>query len=466
MSRLSRRSFLTASAALIAAPALRIEPATAADVDVAVVGAGAAGIAAARRIIAAGRSVHLIEASKRVGGRCVTDTGTFGVPFDLGAHWMHNPAANPLARLAPKGLDIYRAPRGLSMRVGSREARDSELENFLAGLVRARSALTEAGRGRADRPAANTLPRDLGAARAAIEFVAGPLACGKDLSDVSAIDLGRAAERDDDAFCRQGYGALLAKLAAGLPVQFANPVDAIAWKRGPEVSSRRGSLSARAVILTVSTNVLASGHIEFFPALPQRLRSAAEKLSLGSYDHIALDMPGNPLGLLKDDFVFEEAQGKRTAALLANVSGTSLHLVEVAGSFGRGLSAQGEGAMIEFAREWLGSIFGVSVKGKIKRARATRWDHEPFVLGAMSAAAIGGTPARRTLMEPLEDRVWLAGEAVHETRWGTVEGAWESGERAADAVLRHFGALKQDGAKKKPVRGSRKPRRRRHRRER
>jgi monoamine oxidase len=212
--------------------------------------------------------------------------------------------------------------------------------------------------------------------------------------------------------------------------------------------------------------VLASDKIEVFPPLPRYLRAAAEKLSLGSYDHIALDMPGNPLGLLKDDFVFEEAQGKRTAALLANVSGTSLHLVEVAGSFGRGLSAQGEGAMIEFAREWLGSIFGVSVKGKIKRARATRWDHEPFVLGAMSAAAIGGTPARRTLMEPLEDRVWLAGEAVHETRWGTVEGAWESGERAADAVLRHFGALKQDGAKKKPVRGSRKPRRRRHRRER
>src|SRR5690348_16371608 len=182
MSRLSRRSFLTASAALIAAPALRIEHATAADVDVAVVGAGAAGIAATRRILAAGRSVRLIEANKRIGGRCVTDTTTFGVPFDLGAHWIHNPVANPLARLAPKSLHTYRAPRGLSMRVGPREARDAELENFLASLVRARSAFGEATHGRVDMPAVNALPRDLGAARDAIEFVAGPLVCGKDLS--------------------------------------------------------------------------------------------------------------------------------------------------------------------------------------------------------------------------------------------------------------------------------------------
>jgi len=455
MSRLSRRSFLAASAALIAAPALRVDSAGAADVDVAVIGAGAAGIAAARRIVAARRSVQLIEASNRIGGRCVTDTATFGVPFDLGAHWIRNPNGNPLARLAPKGFDVYRAPRGLSMRIGQRDARDAELENFLASLVRTRRAIDDAGHGRVDMPAAKALPRDLGAAQGAIEFVAGPLACGKDLSDVSVNDLGRAVERDDDAFCRQGYGALLAKLAARLPVELADPVDAIAWRRGPAVSSRRGSLVARAVILTVSTNVLASGKIEFFPPLPLRVRAAAEKLSLGSYDHIALDMPGNPLGLLQDDFVFEQAQGKRTAALLANVSGTGLHLVEVAGSFGRDLSAKGERAMIAFAQEWLGSLFGASVKRKIKRARATRWNHEPFVLGAMSAAAVGGVPARQALMEPLGDRVWFAGEAVHETKWGTVEGAWESGERAANAVLRYLGGLKPESTKKKPARNSR-----------
>jgi monoamine oxidase len=457
MSKFSRRSFLAASAALIAAPALRIDRAAAADVDVAIVGAGAAGIAAARRVAAAGRSFRLIEADKRIGGRCVTDTATFGAPFDLGGHWIGNPESNPLARLTPSGFDVYPAPRGLSMRVGPRDARVGELESFLAGLVRTRHAFDEAARARADVAAAQALPRDLGAAQETIAFVTGPLACGKDLSEVSVFDLAHAIGRDEAAFCRQGYGAMLAKLAAGLPVQLANPVDAIAWTRGAAVNSKRGTLIARAAILTVSTNMLVSDAIDFFPPLPQRQRRAVERLALGSYDHIALEIPGNPLRLMKDEFVFEQAQGKRTAALLANVSGGSLHLVEVAGAFGRELAAQGEPAMIDFARDWLGALFGSGVKDKIKRAHATRWDAQPFVRGAMSAAAVGGADARKVLMEPLGGRVWFAGEAVHETKWGTVDGAWESGERAADAVLRHLGGAKED-EKKKPERRRRKRR--------
>lgn len=458
MSKLSRRSFI---AGLLAAPALRLEGAGAADVDVVVVGAGAAGIAAARRLAAAKRSVRLIEAGSRIGGRCATDTARFGVPFDRGAHWIHNPDRNPLVKLAPDGLDVYPAPRGLSMRVGPRDARDGELENFLAGLVRARRAFGEAVRAKTDVPASRALPPDLGTARHTVEFVAGPLARGKDLGELSAVDLGRAAVRDGDAFCRQGYGTLLARLGAGLPVTLENPVGAVAWTRGPGVDSKRGTLIGRAVILTVSTNVLTSDRFEFFPPLPKRQRDAAEKLALGSYDHIALDLPGNPLGLLKDDMMFELARGKRTAALLANVSGTGLHMVEVAGSFGRELSAQGEPAMIDFAREWLASLFGSSVKSAIKRAQATRWNENPLALGAMSAAAPGAADARKVLMEPLGGRVWFAGEAVHETKWGTVEGAWESGERAAEAVLRHLGGAKGDDDKPAP-----RSRRRRHRRRR
>ena len=122
---------------------------------------------------------------------------------------------------------------------------------------------------------------------------------------------------------------------------------------------------------------------------PKRQLDAAAKLALGSYDHIALDMPGNPLGLQRDDLVFEQATGTRTAALLANVSGTSLHLVEVAGSFGRELSAKGEAAMVDFAGDWLATLFGSDVKRAIKRSHATRWNEEPWVLGAMSAAAPG-----------------------------------------------------------------------------
>src|SRR5262245_53405429 len=95
----SRRSFLAGSVAVAAAPALGAVPASG-SVDVVIVGAGAAGIAAARRVAAAGRRFALIEASDRMGGRCVTDTRTFGVPFDRGAHWIHMPDINPVAKLA------------------------------------------------------------------------------------------------------------------------------------------------------------------------------------------------------------------------------------------------------------------------------------------------------------------------------------------------------------------------------
>jgi hypothetical protein len=200
--------------------------------------------------------------------------------------------------------------------------------------------------------------------------------------------------------------------------------------------------------VTVSANVLTSEKIEFIPALPKRHLDAAARLSLGSYDHIALDLRGNTLGLQADDLVFEQASGPRTAALLANVSGSGLHMVEVAGGFGRELSGQGDAAMIDFAREWLASLFGASVKDGIARAHATRWNHEPWVQGAMSAAAPGAGDARKILMEPVGERIWFAGEAAHETRWGTVDGAWESGVRAAEAALRMMGSDEDKSARR------------------
>jgi hypothetical protein len=166
-------------------------------------------------------------------------------------------------------------------------------------------------------------------------------------------------------------------------------------------------------------------------------------LSLGSYDRVVLELPGNPLGLDRDDLVFEKSDGVRTAAMLANVSGSSLVMVDVAGKFGRDLAAQGTEAMKAFALDWLAGLYGTDLHKAVKRTAATQWNNEPWVLGAFSAAAPGGQPARRTLMEPVRDRLWFAGEAVHETLWGTVGGAWESGEHAADTALKRLGFVAQ-----------------------
>jgi monoamine oxidase len=450
MSRISRRSFLAASAAFVTntqdivfAPAFAAVPASG-DVDVLIVGAGAAGIAAARRVAAARQRFALIEAADHVGGRCVTDARTFAAPFDRGAHWIHKPDSNPLAMLANgTGLEIYPAPRAQLLRVPPRAARDSELEQYFGALVRSSRAIIDAGHGKADVSAASALPRDLGDWQATVEFALGPYSSGKELAQVSAADFARAGDREADAFCRQGYGALLAKLAANIPVQLSAPVTSFSWGSGLEAQTPKGRIRARAAIITVSTNALAAGAIDFNPALPKRQLDALAHLSLGSFDHVAFELPGNPLGLAPDDLVFEKSSGPKTAALLANIGGSNLCNIEIAGTFGRDLAKQGEAAMTSFANEWLASVFGASAKSSIKRAAVTRWNEDPFVRGAFSVASPGNSDARRILMEPLRERVFFAGEAVHETLWGTVGGAWESGTRAAEAALRKLGALKQ-----------------------
>jgi monoamine oxidase len=464
---LNRRSFLAASAAMSAAmtasmtaapalaapagpgaptpkksaPAPQAAPRTG-TVDAVIVGAGAAGIAAARRLAAAGRRFALIEAAATVGGRCITDTTVFGVPFDRGAHWVHMPDINPVAKLGTQtGLDIYPAPPGQRVRIGRRYAREGEMEDYLGGTVRASTAIADASR-KGDLSCAQALPKDLGGWRSTIEFVLGPFACAKDLAEVSALDFAHSAERDSDLLCRQGFGALLAKLAGGIPVELGNPVTRISWggrAGGVEVETTRGTFEARAAIVTVSTNVLAAGKIRFTPDLPKRQLDAAAKLKLGSYDHVALELPDNPLGLRPDELVFEKSDSARTAALFANVSGTPLCVIDVAGSFGRDLAAKGDAAMLDFALSWLTGLYGTDMGKAVKRRTATHWNDEPWVLGAFSAAAPGGQPSRRVLMESVNDRIWFAGEAAHETLWGTVGGAWESGERAADAVMRSLG---------------------------
>jgi monoamine oxidase len=436
MTPISRRSFLAATAGLAAVPAFGQ---SGGNVDIAIIGAGAAGIAAARRVVAAGKRVLLLEAADRAGGRCLTDTGRFGVPVDLGAHWIHMPELNPVAKLAPgAGLDVYPAPRGQRLRVGRRYAREGELEDFLAALVRCNRAIQDAARGKADMSCVQALPKDLLDLQATVEFYLGPFGCGKDLRDISAMDFAKSLERDVDAFCRQGFGTLLMKLAGGLPLELSAPVSLVdmSGRSGVDIVSAKGRINARAVIVTASTNVLLSGKIKFTPDLPKRQLDACDKLSLGSYDRIILELPGNPLGLQRDDLMFEKAQNERTAALLANVGGSTLAFVDVGGKFGRDLAARGERAMTAFAAEWLSGLYGSDIGKVVGKSHATQWNTSPWALGAFSAAAVGGQPSRRVLTEPLRERIFFAGEAAHETLWGTVGGAWESGERAAASALR------------------------------
>jgi monoamine oxidase len=442
---ITRRGFLSASVGLAASPVFGLTASAAIprEADIVVIGAGAAGIAAARRIMAANRKVIVIEAAGQAGGRCSTDLATFAVPFDRGARWLHNPDNNPMTKLARAvGLDVVAAPVGHKMRVGRRNARPGETEQFLAALVRANRAIDEASRGRLDTSCTAVLPKDLGDWASTAEFELGAGATGKDLNQLSAMDKGRAQDRTAALACRQGLGTLASKLGEQLPLALSTPASRIVWNnRDVGVETPAGRITARAIILTVSTNVLASGVIKFTPELPKRQLDAASRLSLGSYDRIALQFSGNPLGLPRDEVIVEQSNSARTGLLFANIGGSSLCTIDVGGAFGRDLSAQGEAAMVAFAKEWLVKLFGGDVAATIQKSSATRWNSAPTILGAMSAAAPGAQPGRKILAEPLGP-LFLAGEATHETLWGTVDGAWESGERAADAALRRIGAIR------------------------
>ena len=116
---------------------------------------------------------------------------------------------------------------------------------------------------------------------------------GKDLKDVSVGDKSRAQDRNTAIGCRQGLGTLIAKLGEQVPLSLSTPANRIVWSnRDVSVETPAGKIAARAAVITVSSNVLAAGNIKFAPDIPKRMLDAASKLSLGSYDRIALQIAG------------------------------------------------------------------------------------------------------------------------------------------------------------------------------
>lgn len=436
----TRRNVLAGAAALAVAPSVPAFSASG-DFDVAIVGAGAAGIAAARRIAAASRSYVVLEAAGRAGGRIASATRASGAVYDRGANRFSAPTRNPLIAVARlEKLRTYEPPVGRRLYVGAREARDGEYDDFTASLRRANrtiGAVAELGR---DFAAARALP-DLGNWQGTVGFVLGPLTCAKDLEEVSTVDLARADERSDDVMMREGTEALVTAASKSLNVELNTAVQRIDMGgRGRiEIGTTKGTVSARTVIVTASTNVIASGRLGFSPSLPPRVLEAANRLSLGTYERIVFELPGNPFNFNADERVIFKIDNSRAPMFHMRVGGTDVTYADIAGRFGRELSAASDAAISDFIVEQLSDHFGSGTKIRINRIEVTRWSREPNVLGGFSAAAPGAGGSRRVLMEPISERVFIAGEAAHETMWGTVAGAGLSGERAADAALRYLG---------------------------
>ncbi len=406
--------------------------------DVVIIGAGSSGIAAARRLLDEGLEVVVIEAADRIGGRAVTDTEALGQPFDRGASWLQGPASLPhldVARDLGFGLIDHSRPRDVLF-IGDRQANATERRQRDRAWSELYSALASA---RGDVSAASVLPMD----RPFMDVVAtwvGPMDFGVDIDQVSRQDWFAFAEFDANYLVREGVGTVVAHLGAGLPVRLNTHASAVDWSgEGVLVETDAGTISARACIVTVSTGVLASGAIRFSPELPEAKQSAIADLPMGQLIKVGLLFDGERFGLSPNSFASHSLDGPLPADAcyyLAFPGGHDYVTGFIGGQIGRELEREGEAAMIDYALERFVSMVGSDARNHFQRATVAAWDTNPLSLGAYSAARPGGFAARRTLAEPLGERVFFAGEAMAVPYATLVGGAHIHGDRIAGEVAR------------------------------
>ncbi|GJE62496.1 flavin monoamine oxidase family protein [Methylobacterium trifolii] len=403
--------------------------------DVVVVGAGAAGIAAARTLVGRGVSVAVLEARSRVGGRAFT-TDLRGHAIDLGAHWLHAGPINPLVRLGlSRGEPLRRAPQDGHGWVGRRPARPEERRAAARAFDLADRAMTAgAAAPGPDRPASSALPASLGPWGGRVARVHG-LVSGRPLEEVSLHDF-PSMEYGDNFFMAGGYGGYLARLAHGLPVALDSPVEAIDWSgAGVRVTVAGGRcVSALAVIVTAPVMVLRAS-IAFAPALPTEVRSAIDGFRTGLYEHAVLHWPSSPFR--GRDRLASIAGGRQSPpGLLARIDGTPFHYYELDYADAEAVDAarSGPDGVRRHVRAVLAHHFGAGRLHDLSIPAVSEWRHDPWSRGSWAVVPPGHAPARQRLQAPVGERIWFAGEALSRLQWGTAGGAYEEGARAADAV--------------------------------
>ncbi len=404
-----------------------------ADVDVVVVGAGAAGLGAAKRLLAAGRTVRVVEAMDRIGGRAWTRSSDFGVPFDIGCAWLHAADRNPFMADAKQhgwtvrhhdmALDhIYFGARKASAEdLAASKAADAELERLIGahdGADDRLSSLVRQGRG----------------LRATATY-SGPMDFGADPDEISVADFRAAADLYPDYFTREGFGALIARWGGDVPVTLGAPVTEIDWSgRGVAVGTAKGTVTARAAVVTVSTGVLAFEDIRFRPALPDTHMEAAFDLPMGLLTKIPLEIGGDRMGLQPFDDLLIERHARHDVYFLCFPFDLPLMVGFVGGDFAWEIEAAGEAAAVDFVTDRLADIFGSGLRGRVGRSLMTNWGGDRRTRGAYAAARPGKAAARGTLAAPVGGRIWFAGEALAGPLIQTAGGARLSGEAVAARV--------------------------------
>lgn len=399
--------------------------------DIVIVGAGPAGLAAARRLQGLGVSFVVLEARPRIGGRAFTDTETLGAPVDLGGHWLHSPTLNPLTPLAERyGIRVDRSPGPARLAIDGRLLSGAEATAAEAGIADGFARIAASR----DDGAVSDLVREDGTGLFEAAFLAKQ---GVPPAGCSSIDFARYVWEGDDWPVLDGLGALVARHARSVPVELDTPVVRIAWhgRTSVAVETPRGAVEAQAVIVTVPTGVLAGDALRFDPPLPSWKRQAISDLPMGSCNKLSLGLAGNPFGDITGPVLM--ADSGRSVEFLLREDGRDIVTMMVNGTFAKDLAAAGAPAMIDYAVGRLSALFGSAIRSALTgRHVLADWDHDPWAAGCYAVARPGAAGARAALARPVEDRLFFAGEAVHDRYMGDVHGAHLSGEAAAEDAAR------------------------------
>lgn len=403
------------------------------EVDVAIIGAGAAGLGAARTLEGSGLSVIVLEARDRIGGRAHTIMAAPGIPFDLGCEWLHSADRNDFVGIAKQlGFKVDRNRPPWREQTYDAAFSKAERAEFLAAMDAFYDRAELAAENEIDAPAATCL--EPGNRWNPLIDSVSTYINGFELKDVSLRDMDAYEDTEINWRVADGYGALISAYGAPCPVALDTEVTVIDRSGARlRIETSRGTVSAAKVIVCVPTNLLANEDIRFVPPLPDKVEAAAG-LPLGADNKSML--------ALDDAERWPADVGLRGAALRTSVgsfhmrpSGRPCIAGFFGGSFARELEDAGEGALAAQSIDEIAALLGNDIRSKLKPLAESRWCHDRFAQGAYSAAKPGHAGARAVLAAPVDDRLFFAGEATSPNFFSTAHGARESGERAAKEVM-------------------------------
>lgn len=420
-----------------------------------VIGAGIAGLAAARRLREAGMEVIVLEARDRIGGRIHTRDHFGNGGVDLGASWIHGAGnRNPVARLARQigartaatstdnGATMNRNDTELS---GADERKVEKLRAAIQEIIAEQDRSGRDGSLRAlvyteldyaDRPVFEQRIIDFVLNTAYEHEYSGAA------SQLSRLwfDSGSSYHGEELLFL-DGYAVITDHLAGGLDIRLKHEVRAISHGAGGvSVETSQGGFHADQVVITLPLGVLKAGSVKFSPALPPAKQTAIRQLGVGVLNKCCLLFP-QPFWDTQLDWINQIPQQGHAGEWaewisLARTTGKPALMGFNAAEFGTHIEKWSDAQITESAMAALRNMFGKDIPAPTQVAMS-RWASDPYARGAYSYNPVGSTPAQRDdLARSVQNRLYFAGEATERKYFQTVHGAYQSGQRAAEEVLR------------------------------